>query len=495
MTGTVWDAVLRHVAHTPLAVAVRGDGEDVTYAQLADRAGALRDRLAAHCRPGDVVALTVGRSSAAVPVLLAAAALRCPVLPLSADSPPLHREFVLSDAAPRVLVAEEPDDGLSVRPLTEGAPAGAPAGTDGGRRDAEDDAAAEDAAYIMYTSGSTGRPKGVVVPHESLLSRLDALAKVPGFGPGDSMLALTAPSFDISMAELLMPLAVGGTVVSAPAAARLDPAVFADTVRRHRPSVVQATPSFWRLVLAWGWTGAPHARLWSGGEALTPSLADPLAGLGAQAWNLYGPTEATIWATAARVEAGRPVYLGEPLPGARLYLEGEDGAPVDGPGALGEIMLYGEGLARGYLHRPELTADRFRIQRTPDGERRCYRTGDRARRLPDGRLEFVGRVDGQVKLRGHRIEPSEVEAVAEEQPGVHQAAVVLRSGEGGSGLGSEPHLALFAVAAPGLTARDVRRWLADRLPPPMRPARVRLLPALPRTPAGKIDRVRLAQEP
>lgn len=497
MTGTVWSAVARHAALTPDAVAVRGE-QDLTYAELAARARVLGERIAAHCRPGGVVALTVERPSAAIPALLAAAALRCPVLPLSSLSPPLHREFVMGDAAPGVLVAETPDGGLSVAGLP--VPPGARDTTDDENQDREEEedggaaARAVDAAYVIYTSGSTGRPKGVVVSHDALLSRLAALSQAPGFAPRDSMLALTAPSFDISMAELLMPLTVGGTVVSAPPTARVDPAAFAETVERYRPTVVQATPSFWRLVLAWGWKGAPHARLWSGGEALTPSLATPLAELGAQAWNLYGPTEATIWATAARVEVDRPVHLGRPLAGARLYLEGDDGAAVTAPGVEGEIILYGEGLADGYLHRPELTADRFRRLPTPDGEQRCYRTGDRARYRADGRLEFVGRTDGQIKLRGHRIELTELEAVAEEQPGVHQAAAVLKPGAGGSGLGAEPHLALFVVAAATVTGRDVRRWLAARLPPAMRPAKVLLVPELPRTTAGKVDRVRLARE-
>jgi amino acid adenylation domain-containing protein len=425
--------------------------------------------------------MEVARPSMAIPVILAATRSGCPVLPLNADSPPMHREFVLADADPAALVRALPDGSVEVDELTGSAPARQP-----GERTPAPELA--DAAYVIYTSGSTGRPKGVVVGHDALLSRMRAVSEFPGVGPTDSTIAMTAPSFDISLTELLLPLTLGGSVVAAPDGAAMDPAIFAKAVAAYRPTIIQATPSFYRLALAWGWTGTTGCRLWSGGEPMTAHLAEQLVACNDQVWNMYGPTEATIWATAGLLEPGAPISLGEPIPGCGLCLAGPDGQPVTEPETPGEILLYREGLAIGYLNRPELTAEKFRVCATPDGPQRCYRTGDLAQYRQDGSLQFLGRTDGQVKLRGHRIELSELEAVAEEQPGVLQAGAVVRNAEDPD----RAHLALFLVTDGQLTARDVRRWLAARLPRGMRPSEICFQASLPRTTAGKLDRRRLA---
>jgi len=346
----------------------------------------------------------------------------------------------------------------------------------------------EEIAYVLYTSGSTGRPKGVVVPHDALLERLAGLALTPGFSASDSILAMTSISFDISMAELLLPLFVGGSFVAAPDGTRLDPAMFARVVAEFAPSVVQATPSFYRLALAWGWRGSAHSRLWCGGEALTSSLAAELLPAGAQLWNLYGPTEATIWAAAAHIERAEDVHLGAPLPGTGMYLEDESGRSVAAPGSRGEIMLYGTGLARGYLNEPALTAERFREGITPAGRRLCYRTGDVAMFGQDGQLRFVGRTDSQVKLRGHRIELGELESAAESFPPVLEAAALLRNAD----QPEQAHIEMFVVTNGTVSVRDIRQWLADRVQPAMLPGRISIRPDLPRTTAGKLDRRRLA---
>ncbi|MEO6703638.1 MAG: AMP-binding protein, partial [Jatrophihabitantaceae bacterium] len=410
---TVWDRFAVVEQRDPAAIAIRGE-RDQSYRQLRVQAGALAAELARYAEAGQLVAMELARPSLAVPVILAAASRHCPVLPLNSESPPAHRDYVLADARPVVLVRGLVDGEYRVEPIEHRSPPGTPP------------ADLRQAAYVIYTSGSTGRPKGVVVGHDALLDRLDAFTKVPGFGPSDSIVSMTAPSFDISLAELLLPLVVGASLVAAPVGASIDPAIFAELVSRARPSVIQATPSFWRLALAWGWTGAPQARLWCGGEALTAGLAERLVGCCAQLWNLYGPTEATIWASAALIGSGQPIGLGDPLPGARWCLAGEDGLPITEPLLAGELLLYGSGLAIGYLNRPELTGQRFADCLTPDGPQRCYRTGDLAQFRTDGSMQFLGRGDGQVKLRGHRIELTEIEAVAEELAGVQEAAAVLR---------------------------------------------------------------------
>lgn len=477
---TIWERAVAQAERTPAAVAIRGT-VDQSYAGLIVQAGQLALELAERTPAGRVIAMELARPSMAAAVILAAAGCHCPVLPLNADSPAMHREFVLADARPALLVRGLADGSYQVETLDGLQRAEAPS-ADNGILDLSR------AAYVIYTSGSTGRPKGVIISHEALLDRLAAFTRVPGFGPRDAILSMTAPSFDISMAELLVPLTVGGALIDAPAGTGADPAIFAAAVAGFGPTVIQATPSFWRLALAWGWTGAPDVRIWCGGEALTPSLAEQLLPRCAELWNMYGPTEATIWVSSSRVLAGAPIELGQPLPGARMCLAGADGQPVTEPQQPAELLLYGTGLAEGYLNRAELTAERFLTCPTPDGPRRCYRTGDLAQYRTDGSLHFLGRADGQIKLRGHRIELSEIEAVAEEQPGVVEAAAILREVEDSE----RTHIALFVVTDGSVTDREIRLWLAQRLPPPMRPARVLIETALPRNTSGKLDRVSLA---
>ncbi|HEV2885641.1 MAG TPA: AMP-binding protein [Jatrophihabitans sp.] len=480
---TIYDAIAAQAQRTPDAVAIRGE-TDQSYRALIEQAAELACRIAAGAEPARVVAMEVARPSLAIVVILAAARCGCPVLPLNAESPAMHREFVLADARPALLIRGLADGTFEVDKLGGGEVDEQAGGTD--PASPGDDLTA--AAYVIYTSGSTGRPKGVIVGHDALLSRMAAVTEFPGFGPRDSTIAMTAPSFDISLTELLLPLTLGGSVVAAPAGAAVDPAIFTKAVSTYRPTVIQATPSFFRLALAWGWTGTSGCRLWCGGEPMTALLAEKLVAGNDEVWNMYGPTEATIWATAGRVVPGAPISLGEPVPGCRLCLAGPDGEPVTEPECAGEILLYGDGLALGYLNRPELTAERFRTCPTPDGPQRCYRTGDMAQYRRDGTLQFLGRTDGQVKLRGHRIELSELEAVAEEQPGVLQAGAVVRHAD-------DPelaHIALFLVTDGQLSARDVRRWLAARLPQGMRPSHIAFETSLPRTTAGKLDRRQLA---
>ena len=478
---TVWDAVQAQAQRAPLATATYGE-RDYTYQEIMDRAAYASQLILAAADPGAIVALDVATPAAGAIAIMAAAKSRCPVLPLSPDAPPARRQAMLADARPTVLLREAGDDTLTAESLAAGPRPDTASSRPYSMRDV---------AYIMYTSGSTGRPKGVVVPHNALLSRLEALARVPGFGPEDSFLAMSTLTFDISLAELFVPLITGGRFVTAPPATRIDPAVFDRVVRASHPDVIQATPSFWRLALAWGWRTNTRSRLWSGGEVLTPGLARKLLGICAELWNVYGPTETTLWATAARITAADSIGLGDPLPGGGLCLVDSDGKLVSTPGHPAEILLYGAGVAPGYLNRPELTAELFKVCDTLDGPRLCYHTGDQAQYTDDGRLQFLGRTDGQVKLRGHRIELAELEAVAEEHPAVREAVAVLRDADDPARV----HIALFVVADPELTARQVRGWMSERLPATMRPSRISIRPALPRTTSGKVDRIRLASDP
>jgi D-alanine--poly(phosphoribitol) ligase subunit 1 len=458
---SLWPRIAAYARDHPGRAAVVGE-HGATYRELVDLAEATAARGCAGCGPGDVVGISAATSLGGLAAMLAVLSRGAAFLPLDIGSPAARQDYMLRNAGARLVIRQTAPGRLEPEPLAGGPPV--PART----------------AYVMYTSGSTGLPKGVLVSEPALAGRLAGLARVPGFAAGSSFLALTALSFDICLAELLLPLLHGGQVVLAPPAARLDPAVFADVVARHAPDVIQATPSFWRLALAAGWTGATRSVLWCGGEPLTGQLARELSPLGRELWNLYGPTEATIWSNAWLVDPARPVSLGAALPGSTCHLVGEDGGIITEPGREGEIALGGTGLALGYVGDPP---EQARFTSRPGH----YLTGDRGRYRQDRSLEFLGRRDTQVKYRGHRIELGEVESALEAHTGVHQAVVFCCEPDDPA----RTHLAAV-VAAPGaITARELRTWLAGRLPPMMLPKRITIRPSLPRTSTGKVDRVAL----
>jgi len=483
----VEDLVERQVERSPGAVAVSCGDEGITYGELWHRSGRLAARLrrlgvGPETRVGVFLAPSLVVPATLLGILRAGGAY----VPLDLDYPAERLSFLLGDSRPAVVLTgrawadrlppatrtlflddPEPADDEPA-PLAQGA-AGA----------------AESLAYILYTSGSTGRPKGVQITHRSLVNFLATMAERPGLSGGDVLLAVTPLTFDIAGLELFLPLSVGARVDIAPRAVATDGPRLAETLARRAPTVLQATPSTWKMLLEAGWAGSGTIRLFCGGEALSRDLADRLLGRCAELWNLYGPTETTIWSCAERVGGGaEPVPIGRPVANTRVYVLGRFLHPVP-PGAAGELLLGGDGLARGYLGRADLTADRF----LPDpfsgcaGER-LYRTGDLARFRPDGRLDSLGRLDHQVKIRGFRIELGEIEAVLRQHPGVGEAvAVAVPDGDGA-------RLAAYLVPAgeTAPSARELRDFLRDRLPEPMVPGTFVTLAALPLTHNGKLDR-------
>ncbi|MEU6903917.1 amino acid adenylation domain-containing protein [Streptomyces coeruleorubidus] len=489
----VHELFAEQAARTPDAVALVAGTESVTYARLDERTRALAARLrATGVGPGRLVAVYLERSADLVVALLATLRAGGAYIPLDPDYPRERIAHILDDAAPAVLLthtalrARSADlDRPGQRLLVLDDPGADPAAEEPGEGAAP---GAEDPAYVIYTSGSTGLPKGVVVPHRALTNFLCAMAKRPGLGAADRVLAVTTHSFDIAALELYLPLVTGAEChLSDPATARSGDRLAA-LIARVRPTVMQATPATWTMLLHAGWTNAEGLRVLCGGEALSASLAERLTGLGGEVWNLFGPTETTVWSTVARVEAGRRVTIGHPIDNTRIHILDKRGttAPVGVPG---ELCIAGDGLALGYLNKPELTAERFPADPFAPGGR-LYRTGDLARRLADGAIECLGRIDSQVKVRGFRVEPGEVEHALTRHPAVRECAVVARA---------EPATGATQLVAywtgTDATARELTEHLRRTLPAYMVPAFVLPVEGLPQTPNGKVDRLALARRP
>ncbi|HLL48350.1 MAG TPA: AMP-binding protein, partial [Longimicrobiaceae bacterium] len=312
------------------------------------------------------------------------------------------------------------------------------------------------------------------------------MAGTPGLTSGDVLVAVTSLSFDIAGLELFLPLATGARVALADRETAGDGGLLRDALAATGATAMQATPATWRMLLEAGWTGAPGMKALCGGEALPRELAERLLPLCGELWNLYGPTETTIWSTIERVGSDEGVVpIGRPIANTRVYLLDRGLEPVPA-GIAGELYIGGEGVARGYLARPELTAERFVPDPfAPEPGARAYRTGDLARRRPDGALEYLGRTDHQVKVRGFRVELGEIEAALALHPEVGEAAVVAREDASG-------HARLVAYLAGGSVPVGLRDFLRERLLEHMVPSAFAALDAFPRTPNGKTDRRTLA---
>ena len=346
--------------------------------------------------------------------------------------------------------------------------------------------ASDNLAYVIYTSGSTGKPKGVEVSHNALTNFLHSMRAEPGLTKEDTLLSVTTLSFDIAALEIYLPLTVGARLVLVSADIASDGVRLQQRIESSNATVMQATPATWKLLLESGWQGNGKLKVLCGGEALPASLADSLLQKSEALWNMYGPVEATIWSTASKVESlTGPVSIGHPIANTQIYIL-DSHAQLVPVGVSGELHIGGSGLARGYLNRSDLTAEKFIPN--PFGDEpgtRLYKTGDLARYLADGSIEFLGRIDQQVKLRGFRIELGEIEAALRQHPAIRDSVVTLRSDISGE-------RRLVAYVIPGReqfpVASDLRKYLQEHLPDFMVPSSYVTLDQFPLTPNGKVDR-------
>ncbi|MFD5750499.1 amino acid adenylation domain-containing protein [Streptomyces sp. NPDC127033] len=508
------------VRRRPAGAAVVDEGTRLDYAALGRRVDRLARALTARgVGPGQVVGLHAGRSAELVVGVLGILTAGAAYLPLDPGQPAGRLAAMVEDAVPALVLSDlaaPPAPWCSLTAVeSEGADSEGDeggrhggGGHGGGRHDGgEHDGAPRgavrpsDPAYVIYTSGSTGRPKGVVVTHGSVTNLFDQWLARFGETPGEAASAWSSIGFDGSVHELLLPLTTGAVLHLVPDELRGDPRALMGWLREHRVTQAFLPPAYVKWIdedPAERLAGLALRQLLTGVESLSEAalyrMGQVLPGL--RVCFGYGPTEATLYTTAYTDfrPLERPCPIGRPLPGTRLYLLDERLRPVP-PGVAGEVFVAGASLARGYAHRPELTAERFVPDPFVPGQR-MYRTGDLARWLPDGNAVYAGRVDDQIKLRGFRIEPGEVEAALLALPGVREAAVLAdRAGQG------EPRLVAGigrgdTATGPPREPRPAHEWraaLAERLPDYMIPSVFVEFPRLPQNRSGKLDRTELLE--
>ena len=475
------------VKRTPDAIAVSYNGVCLTYRELNERANQL-----AHCLRGrgvksDVlVGICLERSLDMVVATLGVLKAGGAYVPMDPAFPKERLAIIVEDARAGVLVTQR--ELSSVLPSEAGTVVyiDDPALAAESCENPDSEVKASDLAYVIFTSGSTGRPKGVQIEHRSVVNFLESMGREPGLCAEDVLVAVTTLSFDIAGLELFLPLIKGAQVVIAGREAVVDGRSLAKLLESSGATVMQATPATWRMLVESGWGGRKAMKVLCGGEALSSQLAAELLARCSSLWNVYGPTETTIWSTTCRVTSAEgPILIGRPIANTQVYVLDRALRPVP-VGVTGELFIAGDGVARGYLHRPELTAERF----IPDpysgtAGARMYRTGDLCRWHADGSLECLGRNDHQMKIRGYRIEPGDIEAALARHPQVKQAVVTVHERTPG-----DKRLVGYVVSdsATPPHAEELRSYLLDILPDYMVPADYLWLEKLPLTPNGKIDR-------
>lgn len=489
-TLTLPDRIAQQARRTPDAIAYRFRDRTLTYAELDRRSTCLAHALTKRGVGADRVGVCLQRSLNLPVVLLGVMKAGAAYVPIEPDHPTQRLAQIVDDSAPKIIITQ-------IALATKVAALASGDVRVLAVEDVDFDAdhpvlplipdAASRAAYVIYTSGSTGKPKGVVIGQRALVSALSSLVDKVGVTGGDHLLAVTTFGFDIAGFELFGPLLAGASCTICEADIVADAARLTSTLAAVRPTILQAVPSLWSMLFDDGWTPAMGLRLVCGGEALPIRLRQQFEASGCVAWNVYGPTEATIWASAQRVAAGEPDGVGKPLANTRLYIVDEHMRRVRGD-AIGELCIAGDGLADGYFNRPDLTDERF-VSNPFEDAGKLYRTGDRARWLVDGSVAVLGRLDGQVKVRGYRIELSDIEKNLAAHAGVKDAVVVVDVRDG--------HSRLVAYCtrsdAPEPDASSLRAHLNACLPPYMVPARFQMLDRFPLTANGKIDRLALSE--
>lgn len=490
------------VSQTPHSKAVIFEAASLTYQELNHRANQLAHYLVKQGVGSDcLVGLYLDRSLEMVVALLAILKAGGAYVPLDPANPPQRLALMLEDSKISMLVTQSslasqlPTHSAQVvcldreaSQIIEESPENVPTVV-----------CPSQLAYVIYTSGSTGQPKGVEITHKSLANLLLSIREKTGFSAQDIWLAITTISFDIAALEIYLPLITGAQVIVAKRETAADGTQLMSLLERSGTTFMQATPATWQMLLTEKWPGNPDLTILCGGEALPPELAQAVLARSQSAWNVYGPTETTIWSLISQLTAEQTIIpIGQPLANTTAYILDANLQPLP-QGIPGELCIGGDGLARSYFNRSDLTAEKFISyvdpqEKTSKGVQRLYRTGDWARRLPDGTVQWLGRIDHQVKIRGFRIELGEIESNLRQHPTVTDAVVIVREDSPGERLlvgyfmGQHP-----PTQETHTWIGEIRTFLKSHLPDFMVPNHFMPLETFPLTANGKIDRKSLPQ--
>ena len=480
----------QQVEKTPDAVAVIFEDQKLTYRKLNEKANQLAHYLQKlGVKSGTKVGICLKRSFLIIIALLGILKAGGAYLPLDSDYPPDRIKFMLEDANINFLLTQK--SLLTQIPL----PISNIVCLDEQNFIAQENKTnpvnnniSADLAYLIYTSGSTGVPKGVQIVHRSLTNCLSSLQIILNLQQEDVFLAVTTISFDIAAVELFLPLIVGAKLVIASAETVNEPFLLLEAINYYQVTAMQSTPSRWQMLINIQSEKYPLsvAKIWSGGEALNKQLAHQLHHLAQELWNLYGPTETTIWSLVDQVTNPKQILIGKPIANTQVYILDKFQQPTP-LGVAGELHIAGEGLAIGYLNCPQLTAAKFIDN--PFGKGKLYKTGDLARYLGNGKIEFLGRIDYQVKIRGFRLELAEIEANLNQHPNIKETVVIALENQH-----QDQYLVAYLIAQDKQPDREeLRIFLAQKLPDYMIPSVFVGLDAFPLTANGKIDRKALPE--
>ncbi|MDB5087982.1 MAG: tycC, partial [Mucilaginibacter sp.] len=471
--------------------------QKTTYKELNERANQLAAILIKNgVKKGDKVAFSLDRSAEMMISMLAIMKTGAIYIPLDPIFPINRINYMIEDSQAVVLLTSQTYKGkyqsnakeliLEDEWLTI---------NDYPSTDPEITVSGDDLVYILYTSGSTGMPKGVQIAQHNLVNFLYSMQKQPGLTAADKLLAVTTISFDIAGLELFLPLLTGAEIILVDAATAKDGRALLDIIKDEQATVMQATPYTWRIMLEAGWNKTTPLKAICGGEALPAELAERILNFASSLWNVYGPTETTIWSTVKEITNANKISIGRPIDNTSIYILDNFLKPL-GPGIPGEIYIGGEGVAKGYLNRPELTAEKFvNDPFTKNSGAKMYNTGDLGRFMPNGEIECLGRVDAQVKIRGYRIETGEIEYQLVNGINIKEAVVIARPDNFGI-----DKLVAFVVVNNNVEtvneAAQVQSWkeaLRNSVPDYMVPDNFVIVPAMPLTPNGKVDKKALAK--
>ncbi|MEF3353754.1 amino acid adenylation domain-containing protein [Paenibacillus sp. GYB006] len=500
---SLWE---RQVVRCDKRTAITYNNKKMSYMELNQKANRLARHLMKYgAGPERIVAIMMGRSEELLIALLAVMKSGAAYLPLDPDFPEERLTYMFEDAKPIIVLTEEgmKEQAFIPDPIVKMTINGADLGRalkQYSDRDISDQERTEPIstshpAYVIYTSGSTGKPKGVVIHHLALTNFLMSMQELVPMKETDRLLSVTTISFDIAALELYLPLLQGASIVIAPRRTVQDPELFDELMSYSNITTIQATPTLWQSLVRFNSAAVRGLKVLTGGEALSTELLQELDRLDCEVVNLYGPTETTIWSTAIPLTVSQKAIpvIGRPIWNTEVYVLNERFEPVP-VGMIGNLYIAGKGLARGYLNRYSLTAERFIANPFCTKGSRMYDTGDLARWLPDGTLQYVGRSDHQVKIRGYRIELGEIESILLQHPSLVQAAVVSKTDEAG-----ESKLVAYVVMdqEPGecrsVTNSELRSYVGERLPDYMIPAAIMFMDELPLTPNAKLDRKALPE--